>query len=1153
MTTPDAFTTEFHSLQGVTVAEKRKSFFHLLQRNSSLHQNEALLDLITQQLVAETHLEKLFYVDFLIYFRRFRKLSNEFLSGNDIVVNKISKQTWFFERIFQEKNTDFVNQFLPKLGYNLRIKILRKLSFILNEEQSDQLLDALLKRYGFFVASNVLTSCSCDKIEQMLRNHPIKLWTNQLKLLYNKKPDLIYVYLDEQVKHEGNSEFLNSNPIIQFIARKNPEMCCKLLEKYKIQHSRIGKRSTKKIVQYNRDSIIAKPEFYAKNLNSPRFVRKLGKDFEQVYFKLFPRDTNSVFSHWNDASRLLTFYTKKRQFPLFEKTFNEIFYDNLESACASINNNNNNHHYMLAMISDPDEREKWAKFIGEHNKNEQHLKYLKAVNCIDVIKPKINLLSPATKRAQYVKTITECCLLNQDCGTLLTVCELMCGYLKNDTEEVHTKFLEKLTNPKYNYIFDHLSETHWQYIKQIITKAENFNSVPLVFKYFEFTCHQEVQNEGELVSFFKTTKCVNCLFDFERRFKMGKRLLMFLIESAPEILYDDVTIEKIDILLILECKKYNLNHSDDKISVFSYERLIQSVKNVLSGEAEAESDNNFAAAVEWLICSGQGSEEFENLVKRYWDNLENFATIGLTVWFLKHKPNLVMAKINTFLDVTIFGKFSYPNLFIFEKLCDPNFSYKQTQQIWKSAKCYSHLHMDKAIIDFCMSKLRDDNFEEKISLIEPLSLVMPAKNFVKLVESYKPSKPTVDMLNNEENKAFQFQKNLLKSFVQVNEPTDIVTVLFQFLNGDYVASCVNPLHSCLYKIPEDRVKAILDKLCNTGAVSVKKHGFYFVCVTQNETIILQTLKSCSLSQSVAMSYQHFVKNPSQSSWDVLKHKLPKLDNNDHFTSLLLVNKPAPKNYRSRYFEYAFEVFRQKRNRFTTVLVDKLQKEFAGQLTTNFFTSLKNDLFDIKKSDFVLSCYLLYCPDTLKFDVIFDILRTFKQKRWSLRSSEAREKLKNFVTTLHKLYMDCDKTDLTLVTTFTEGFIKIFSPVEAFEEFVLLKIMQFKNQKGANLVNSVVALNNDLVNTYGKLVCKIFADCVNQTLPKFCSDSVSTYDFYCSLLNSKKSVEDVLLVINLLPQARPEVKESALLYYKTLESLKDNKDETVQLHLQLYLE
>jgi hypothetical protein len=68
------FIAEFHNLQGVTVAEKKKNLYRLLRDTPEFQTNQPLLDSLTSQLQPQTHLERLFFVEFLIHHRRYNEL-----------------------------------------------------------------------------------------------------------------------------------------------------------------------------------------------------------------------------------------------------------------------------------------------------------------------------------------------------------------------------------------------------------------------------------------------------------------------------------------------------------------------------------------------------------------------------------------------------------------------------------------------------------------------------------------------------------------------------------------------------------------------------------------------------------------------------------------------------------------------------------------------------------------------------------------------------------------------------------------------------------------------------------------------------------------------------------------------------------------------
>jgi hypothetical protein len=215
------FLAQFHNLEGDTVKQKHQSLFHLLHRHSLLPQDKQELDFITENLQPNNHLEKIFRVDFLVYFRRFNELFEDYKNGDDITLSKVAKKDWFFQNVLKDSSAEkFVNDVLPTLSYSVMVKLLKKL--LMDEKCADEIFTLLHKRYGIFLATVFLTKCTSDKISEVLKNHPIKLTVAQLQKLYDKDPSLICAYLEERTKYLGSSSFMNDNPIFKYIAQRNP-------------------------------------------------------------------------------------------------------------------------------------------------------------------------------------------------------------------------------------------------------------------------------------------------------------------------------------------------------------------------------------------------------------------------------------------------------------------------------------------------------------------------------------------------------------------------------------------------------------------------------------------------------------------------------------------------------------------------------------------------------------------------------------------------------------------------------------------------------------------------------------------------------------------------------------------------------------------
>lgn len=142
---PVDFANRFHNLEGDTIGERKKNFNKLLKDPSFC--DKKIIRVALDNLEPKTYLESLFKVDALIHFRHTTKLLEVIKGGNDAFISKIVKQDWFYDEVFQTMPADVVvNEFLPCVSFVTRLKILKNLPKILNEEKIDAIFDAVSKR-----------------------------------------------------------------------------------------------------------------------------------------------------------------------------------------------------------------------------------------------------------------------------------------------------------------------------------------------------------------------------------------------------------------------------------------------------------------------------------------------------------------------------------------------------------------------------------------------------------------------------------------------------------------------------------------------------------------------------------------------------------------------------------------------------------------------------------------------------------------------------------------------------------------------------------------------------------------------------------------------------------------------------------------------
>ncbi|XP_063925405.1 uncharacterized protein LOC135139199 [Zophobas morio] len=1099
------FANQFHNIQGVTIAERKKNLRKLLNSASILKDNVPLLDTVVTQLHPQTYLEQRSFIEFLIYFRKYKELADEvFTKENPIAIKRILNQKWFFEQTLLDSGPGFLTQIVPTLSYKLTFKVLKKIAPLLEEQQANVIFSSLLEIYGISLATIVLTSCSCATIENSLKNYHLTLQQRQLKSLFDKNPHLIYLYFDERVKHEENQNFLDFNPIFHYIAKKDLNVFHDLCQKYNFK-TKLGKRITKKLVALKRADILSHPELYVKNLHPRCLIKQLGPDFNAVYLKLFPKKIDDSPS--SESSRLLKHYPRRAQYNLMITTYNQVFAKKLEERPHLID------EYLLEMIPDSQEREKFAKLKGGDDTG-AYLKYYSPARCLQIVKERVNFARCPFERGNYVALLVESCFIDKNYDALLEVAKFVTERFKNDSADVQQKFPQMLLWQSCDY--SQLSEEHWHEIKKIMARPDltlyNSNTIEIFCKYIEFLTRLKKPIEQEIVDFYGKNDFAADYVAFIKDPRVQKRFLTTFIEIVPKV--TTTNIESLDCKLLSACLKYNSQNPKETIQVLQYPRLLQSLRSVLSKKNKNE-EAALPQALEVLLCSKGSTQDLEKLRQEFWNNVQ-FATPSLMKWYLKYKPESVQKNLNSFLSFAI-----------------KNGELAKDTKFWSSLKYYSHLSIDKGAIQF----LTRDLTALKCRL---LSCVLSEKDFLTVVETYKPAEFKVDG----NNAQFNIQMALLNNMKNVNSTAASLVLLLKFCDGEYIPFCLGPLYSIIFKVPKNHLTPLFDEMKKT----LTHHAYYFISLICNKEVVTQNLRDCQLDQAVKVSFKYFLNNSNQETWELFTTKLSTAESVGSFTIKLIATKQVPTDYKTQHFEKVWTIL-HKNDKYKGLLFKNVSKETLLQLPYDFLDRvIETELFSGLEINKPFSVYLIASS---KLEENMNIVTNALEK-YKLSAQFSIKRVHDFIATLFTTYMEQSLHNDTLIEALLSLLQRIFEMGSIFEPYVTLSLMKCKSEVPKDFAISVVVLHNSLIARYGETVTEIFGNVLKKLLQKFCQSDPLKYEFYYYLLIHQKSISDVLLAIKLLPSdAEPEDVDSCKYFDDIVHQLENLDVLSVQLHLNLY--
>ncbi|KAL3265227.1 hypothetical protein HHI36_009441 [Cryptolaemus montrouzieri] len=471
------FIEKFHNLEGILLKERKKSLFLLLHKNISLKHNEQVLQKINELLQPKSHLEEIYKLEFLIYFKRASDLLDILRSGNVLIANKIMRQPWFLKENFRKiEPKEFVQDIFPQLSVVIRAKILKQMlkHFKGNEKFMESLFDEILETYGLEPALIIMSGCTIDKIKEILSCRKLNISKAQLKLLHDKDPSLISFYFEECYRRGGDMSKLGD--FLVYLSKKDANLHVSLLLKYKVGYYNLGRRTARKYVAENKESILKEPQTYVDVIQFEKQIcfKELGDEFPILFKAIFPKHLSILWYH--QVKYLLNSYPKNKRYELYFNTFQHVYGKSLFEAKTHM------FKELLDVIQDEDEREKWVEIFD----SEDYIKYKRSSVAIAELKERLVRCDDNYFRRKLFEDIVDVCSLNKDYDELLSILKLFCYRFRNTDDIIIYAFLNSIYR---SITLEKLKEEHWKYIHEIIM-IQNIRQLNLHTRIiFEYTIY----------------------------------------------------------------------------------------------------------------------------------------------------------------------------------------------------------------------------------------------------------------------------------------------------------------------------------------------------------------------------------------------------------------------------------------------------------------------------------------------------------------------------------------------------------------------------------------------------------------------------------------------------------------------------------------
>lgn len=995
--------------------------------------------------------------------------------------------------------------------------------------------------------------------------------------LFNRNSHLLEIYIDYYYK-TFNKIYCESK-VTDNIAKKNPALLLQLKNQKRISVWRLGRRTTKKVFILMKDTISQEFEKYQNLLNQAVIVRRMGDEFKNVYFKIFPKRINEI-TPYSRCETLLKYYPKNKKWELFCQTFhrkfpnkdpNEIF--SLLGTC--IKDLNPPKHVII----------KWAEYKYQKNNDDSLLKYFQPTKAIPLIKEKINVTSDINKRENLVHLLLETCEENKDLTALAEVLKYVCFRHRNEEVAFRGNFLYKINN-RFN--LEELNETHWKCIHEQL----NILKIQNEFQFWKFgkflKKHLEflVKNEDDLgeyliefMGFTITEK--NCFMLELKNPQIERKLLIEIIRIFPDIIkthpadlnrQSHMTLissiikfsEKypnyfIDLgectylknFLNEEITKYLLNNDLDGVT-----NLFRLIANVLSYKKKFTQTSLLANDSEtvliikkvcqnggyYLLCDciksfilKRARNDFENQLLCSYFTVINVdqADMSIVNWFLENDPRVLIPYFNG----------------ICEQI--PKFNVKLM-------KLYSHLNFDKELISIYKTKLESNNTDYFPVIVEALRILLSANDFKTLIMGkFVPTKPKLDLEDKRMKKLYDIQCKMAGKLHKLEEPLKILLLVLKFCVGDYLQSALPALQGVFYRSPEKELYSHMDKL-SENAVSIRKHAVFLSCELLNQEYIMHILTTTEESNISSQKHlfsatlKYFKKNPSQELLNLVVKNMSAIDKNDDETLESLVSVTVPRKYKGFYIEKCWELYESMKS--NGVNVDKYLENLLQTVLkhTDILISLPLSFLENIINNYFCTTFNPHVVRSFIINFLINV-KNFSDKYFvavlkKLTTVEKRD-IKDFIDTLKN-----SELSERFLITFAKHWNEQFSLIDAFEEHIMIKLLLLDfapGESSQNLAESITVYMDDLIRTFTFNAFTLFVDVFRQYISRKVDHE--QYKLLYELIKNKPSSSTVcILILSVMDFIDDDENEHFELFQKIMDNIRQIQEPIIIIYYKKYL-
>uniref|UniRef100_A0A1Y1NNJ1 Uncharacterized protein n=1 Tax=Photinus pyralis TaxID=7054 RepID=A0A1Y1NNJ1_PHOPY len=872
----DEFISAFHSLDGVTIAERKNRLFKLLHQNRN-----SAIDL--GAIRPSTALEETFQADAVIFFKNHAEMLKLLNNENAAVIGKVLKDVRFIRYICENVTGEsLVTEIFPNISYNAKLKLLSRLAVVLEHPaKGDEYFHCVMEAYGLYFAAKLLPSCSEDLILKTLEMNKVELTPKQLLLTIQRNPSQTLTIL-EKLRNPNVNLGEKYAYVFRYLMKSNPSIVIELGDKC-TQRFRLGKRATRRFLFSNKALFVEHAGKLHSLLVEDEIGRCLPKEMAGVLSSLLPK---SLKDFWNNLDELLSLLdplsSNGEKLDVLMHAFEERYGADLLSFSELL-------VPKVFQWMSPDFKRNWMQTHGKPKglSEEMWVSFMNCDESIGLLKKKLSCASNMKDRAKLVTALVRTCKVNSDLVALAEVCEYVASMHKNDHVTVKQAFFETLHQ---EFKLETLGEEHWKPLRQLIQACGvNYASSMMAEKFIIALVHFSLRNDQPIGEHLKLYVKISYgrynLLCFNPEYE--KRCLNTFYEVIPSCFKDEEL--KDHYVHFLHCiYQWNVRHPRARMSVFSFKAALDALMATLQ-EIDYYS-TSIQVAIDCVLNEYDKACEV-NLVELLFTKSHILPQLTRVI---KCYPSSMFERLESFTQ-NMFKCYTSLNALkhLFGNVADSNLRLK--------------------IAELCKEEIDNptEGDDGRRFAMYILSFVSTSEDFVMFAEQFFPKEPVANL----ENPNYNLQQAIPSCFRYFNHALSGFDPILRFCQGDYMQFAQKSLYHIAHNTAERRLPSFLNKL-GERAVSVRKHSVYLSLKLLSKSSTKSVLgrltnseKNASIRKSLLQSVlNNFLRNPDAHMWELVQQlmKMIDADDVDAFKIPIVRLKRVSKQSYSDYISFAWK-------------------------------------------------------------------------------------------------------------------------------------------------------------------------------------------------------------------------------------------------------